>query len=146
MSQRKHFFVVIFPYRNQLLMLSPMQCISRLITTTQDASWLHLDHFVCTGGFAIPWLDPPSLSVVHQNLLAIHSTSPLSFRIFNVGDIGTGPRLFDNRQEAFYDNADLMEVWLVGGAGEDQIWEAIVEDEGRRVLGVRSHTILQTVH
>ena len=57
-----------------------------------------------------PGLDPPSLSVVHQNLLAIHSTSTLSFRIFNVGDIGTGPRLFDNRQEAFYDNADLMEV------------------------------------
>ena len=57
-----------------------------------------------------PGLDPPSLSVVHQNLLAIHSTSPLSFRIFDVGDIGTGPRLFDNRQEAFYDNADLMEV------------------------------------
>ena len=39
------------------------------------------------------------------------------------GDIGTGPRLFDNGLEVIGDNAGLMEVWLVGGAAKDQIWE-----------------------
>ena len=81
-----------------------------LITTTQCAS----PGCTCNTWYALgdmqsaerpPGPHPPSIIVRRP---FIHHHYPI--QDLGAGDIGTGPRLFDNGLEVFGDNAGLMEV------------------------------------